>query len=176
MLKYYDYRDARMHIENGDIVFIRDKVGPIANLIRFFTKSNYSHAGISFWIEVAGKQRLMMVEAQGGAKRRIVNISYYNNAHLDVFTAPKEWNDVGHYALDKLSKVQYGYFEAIYVGIREFLLKYFDVKLPSADLPGEICSEFIANIYQLPKKHISPQLLFEQLIELGYEVKIEVRK
>lgn len=176
MLKYLKYEDARMHIKDGDIVFIRDKAGPLISLIRFFTKSKYSHAGIAFWIETAGKRRLMMVEAQGGAKRRIVNISYYNNTNMDVFDAPKDWNEVGFDALSKLNKVSYGYLEAIYVGVREFLLQYFNIKLPTANLPGEICSEYIANIYSLPEKNVSPNLLFNQLIELGHKLKIQIRK
>lgn len=176
MLKYYTYEEARSKIEDGDIVFIRDKVGPVVSLIRFFTRSKYSHVGIAFWIKTAGKKRLMVVEAQGGSKRRIVNISYYNMINLDVFTAPKPWSEVGHNALSKLSQVDYGYLEAIYVGIREFLLQYFNIKIPAADLHGEICSEYVANVYNLPENHISPNLLLKQLIELGYDYKIKVRK
>lgn len=176
MLKYSTYEQARMHIDDGDIVFIRDKVGPLIRLIRFLTKSKYSHVGIAFWIETANRRRLMMVEAQGGSKRRVVNISYYDGDNYDIFAAPKEWNEVGEYALSKLNQVCYGYFEAAYVGIREFFLQYFNIKLPTADLHGEICSEFVARVYDLPEKNISPNLLLEQLIDLGYDYKIKVRK
>lgn len=175
-LQYTTYKEARDHINDGDIVFIRDKVGPLTSLVRFFTKSKYSHVGIAFWIHTAGKKRLMMVEAQGGAKRRIVNISYYDSINLDVIGAPKSWDEVGFNALDKLNKVSYGYIEALYVGLREFLLQYFDIKLKAFDLPGEICSEYVANVYSLPKKHISPNLLCKQLLELGYKHTIKVRK
>ena len=82
--KFSTYEKAREHINDGDIVFIRDKVGPIVALIRFFTRSRYSHVGIAFWINTGGKKRLMFAEAQGGAKRRIVNISYYDSVNLDV--------------------------------------------------------------------------------------------
>lgn len=169
--KVYSYEEVREKIQDGDIVFIRDKKGIWSKIIRFFTKSKFSHAGIAFWMSSGGHRRLMIVEAQGGAKRRIVNLSYHSEGKYVIIEGPKPWSDVNHIALDKLNKVSYGYFEALYVGIREFLLKYFDIKLKQFGFPGEICSEFIANVYGLPNKHISPQLLMENLLTMGQKTR-----
>ena len=170
------YAQARSQIQSGDIVFIRNRTGLISRIIQFATKSHYSHVGIAFWLTTGDARRLMMVEAQGGTDRRVLNLSYYENEQLDIVSAPKPWKDVDETALSKLGKVPYGYVEAIYVGIREFLLKYFNVNIPREKFPGEICSEFVAHVYELPESNISPQLLYEELLQQGCEVKIEVRK
>lgn len=169
------YVEARSLINDGDVVFIRNKNTIVAKAIRFFTKSKYSHVGFAFWIETAGRKRLMMVEAQGKANRRVVNMSFYAGVELDVIAAPRDWCEIGNVALGRLGQVEYSWLEAAYVGIREFLLKYFQIEIPRKDFPGEICSEYIARILKLPEKHISPQLLWEQLIKLKCEEKLHVR-
>ena len=175
----YSYDEARGEIKDGDIVFIKNRKRFWSRIVRFFTRSDYSHVGIAFWASVNGgdSERLMMVEAQGGARRRIVNISYHFGSDLDIVVPPKSWGYVYDTALAKLSEVPYGYFEALYVGMREFLMKYFNIKLPRKNLPGEICSEFIGNVYDLDKRHVSPQILFEHLTEdLKLPYRIRVRK
>lgn len=174
----YSYEEARGEIKDGDIVFIKNRKRFFSRIIQFFTRSDYSHVGIAFWVKVnSDSERLMMVEAQGGARRRIVNISYHFNSELDIIAPPKEWGYVYNIALAKLSEVPYGYVEALYVGLREFLMKYLNIKLPRKNLPGEICSEFIGNVYDLEKRHVSPQILFEHLTEdLKLPYRIRVRK
>ena len=172
------YEQARDHIRSGDVVFIRDKAGWfIPHLIRFFTRSRYTHVGIAFWMHTGGARRLMIVEAQGGAKRRVLNLSYYEDVNLDIIEAPGKWEEVSGRALEKLNQVPYGWLEALYVGLREFLLKYFNWDwLKRRDLPGEICSEFVAKIYELPQRHISPQALLELLLSQGHGIRAHVRK
>lgn len=166
------YEQARLDIQDGDIIFIKNNKGLfLPQLIRFFTRSPYTHVGIAFWITTGSADRLMVVEAQGGAKRRIVNLSYYEDDHIDVVEAPKDWDRVSEKAIERLNQVPYGWLQALYVGVREFLLQYFNVKLPMRDLPGEICSEFVARIYDLPERHISPQLLLDQLQRLGFHIR-----
>lgn len=167
----YSYEEVRNKVQDGDIIFIRDKKGIFSKIIRFFTKSKFSHAGIAFWMSSGGHRRLMIVEAQGGAKRRIVNLSYHSDGKYLAIAAPKSWSSINHNALEKLNKVSYGYLEAIYVGFREFLLKYFDIKIKMFGFPGEICSEFIANVYDLADKHVSPQLLMENLLTIGQKIR-----
>lgn len=162
------YDQARDLIQDGDIVFIADHKGPVSAVIETLTKSMFSHCNIAFWVEIGGEKRLLCVEAQGGTKRRIVNLSYYQSngsKFLYVVTPPKAWKDVAGVALEKLGQADYSYLEALYVGFREFLLKYFNIKLKEVDLKGEICSEFIARVYELNNKVVSPQLLFEELME-----------
>ena len=170
------YEAARSHIKSGDIVFIKDSPTFLASIIRLFTRSKYSHVGIAFWMTSGGVERLMMVEAQGGTRRRIVNLSKYRNVDLDVVHAPEIWGAAVGIALERLSEVPYGYLEALYVGIVEALQQYFDITIPRKNFSGEICSEFVARIYNLPSKHVSPQALFDQLIQEGHALKLLVRE
>lgn len=175
-LKTIDYEEARNFIKDGDIVFIRDKSNLVGWIVRLFTFSRYSHVGIAFWALVGGKRRLFMVEAQGGSKRRIVNMSYYDNQRLDIISAPVKWSAYVDRAMDRLGKVKYGWFDAIYVGLRESLMKTTKfIKLPRFNLSGEICSEFVARMLDLPKKQVSPQLLLEQLEEAGHTLSFRVQ-
>ena len=171
------YEQARSKIQDGDIVFIKNKKTLVSRVIQFFTFSHYSHVGIAFWATIGKEQRLFMVEAQGGAKRRIVNMSFYEGEEMDIVMPPKRWADVQQVALERLGKVEYGWLEAYYVGLREFLLrttKY--IKLPQLDLPGEICSEYVARVYGLQNKHVSPQLLFENLQKIGCKLKFSISR
>lgn len=159
------YSEGRALIGNGDIVFVKGKRNFLARLIRFATRSHYSHAGIAFWANIGGRDRLMIVEAQGGTRRRILNLSFYSGSELVIVKAPRAWEEYQEEAVERIGKVEYGWTDAIYVGIRELFLKYFHIKLPRANFGGEICSEFIAKMLNLPEKNVSPQLLMEQLIK-----------
>ena len=101
-IKSVSYEEARNQIQDGDIIFVRNKQTLSARVVRTFTRSLYSHVGFAFWVEAAGKRRLMMVEAQGGARRRIVNMSYYRENELDIIAAQDDWNDIGSNALTNL--------------------------------------------------------------------------
>jgi len=173
--KSMSYEEARSHIQDGDIVFIHNKNTIPAKIVRTFTRSEYSHVGFAFWVEAAGKRRLMMVEAQGSARRRIVNMSFYREVEMDVLSAKEDWNQIGSLALSKLGLVKYGWGEAAYVGLRETLLKVFNVRIPRKDFPGEICSEYVARNLKLKDIHISPQLLWEQMLTVGYKERLKIR-
>lgn len=170
------YDDGRDHIKDGDLFFIKDKKSLVGFIIRFFTFSRYSHVGFAFWMTVGNRKRLMVVEAQGGAKRRIVNMSFYKGQQIDVICAPASWEDIGSSALDNLNTVKYGWLEALYVGIREFLMNSTKfIVLPRLDLPGETCSEFVAITLKLPYTNISPQKLIEYLTNKGHEVRVRLK-
>lgn len=155
--------ELRNKIKDGDIIFINgDSV--VSKIIKFFTKSKFSHVGIAFWLE----DRLMMVEAQTGTLRRIINFSsFYNYADITVVSSPKSWNEVSGKALSKVGKAHYSTIEAIGVGCREFMLINFNIDLKVIDVRGEICSEFVAKTYDLDEVMISPQKLYENLLKLG---------
>lgn len=57
MLRYSEVRDT---IKDGDIVLFKGR-GLLSSLIRFFTGSDFTHAGIAIWWH----ERLMVVEAVG---------------------------------------------------------------------------------------------------------------
>ena len=170
------YEEARIQIESGDVVFIHgSKFRPLQYITMYFTDSPFAHVGLAFWmLTEKGDKRLMMVEAQGGARRRIINMSSYRDRKIDVVRAPCPWNEISDQALARLGKAHYGWIDAIYVGIREKLARY--IRLPTTHFSGEICSEYIARILKLPKVHISPQRLYDELHKLGFEIKLKVRR
>ena len=140
------YEQARQIIKDGDIVFIHGSwKQPIQALIMFFTFSRFAHVCVAFWQDLGGEEkRLMCVESQGLAKRRILSLSFYKNKKMTIVSAPKAWDLVKEKALSRIGQVKYGYFEAVWVGLRQFFQKTLGVRLPRLDTAGEICSEFVA--------------------------------
>lgn len=166
-LSIVPYEQGRSLVENGDIVFIANKRGILPQLIRFVTRSNFSHAAIAFWVDTAAGKRLMTVQTQTNNKRFVMNLNAMDNCDLYIITSPTPWEEVAPLALSKLDKVPYSYMEALSVGLHEFLVKYFNVviKQHNHNFSGEICSEFIARVLNLDNVHVSPQGLYEQLIK-----------
>lgn len=162
------YDQARDLIQDGDIIFIANKKGFFSSVVRWATKSRFSHCNIAFWVDVQGVKRLLVVEAQGGTKRRIINLSYYvdyMDASLYVVTPPRPWPSVTSLALAKVGDIQYNYVEAIYVGLRDFLWHSLRIKIPARSFTGEICSEFIANVFGLPIQDPSPEDIYNALMQ-----------
>lgn len=160
------YEQGRKLVQDGDILFVANKKGIILPfLIRWSTKSLFSHTAIAFWIDTVAGKRLMAVQAQGGDKRFIQNVSALDKCDLYVVSSPKTWAEVAPQALVKLDKVKYNYFEALYIGIREFFMTRFNWKLPEKSFTGEICSEFNARVLGLSDVYVSPQGLYEELIK-----------
>lgn len=178
MTKQLTYEQAREEIQSGDVVFIHgSKLKPFQYIVMYSTDSLFAHVGLAFWMLTEDdERRLMVVEAQGGSRRRMVNMSNYRDRKIDIIKAPRPWNKISHIALDRssLGCTRYGWLDAIYIGLREKLARY--TRLPITHFSGEICSEFIARLLELPKVHISPQMLWEELIKQGYEVRLSIRK
>ena len=86
---------------------------------------------------------------------------------MAIITPPSLWDTVSHQALDKVASVPYGWGQAIYVGLRDIALKRFNIKLPKKNLENEICSEFVADVYQLADTCVSPGDLYDELTSLG---------
>lgn len=164
-----DYAKMRHKIKNGDIIFIKNDSDWVSKVIHYCTFSKYSHVGIAVWVTIENERRLMMVEAQGGTKKRIINMSHYDGCEIDVFrNESTKWSDIRHDVLDRLGLAEYGWFQAIYVGIREFFMKKWSIKIPMKNFSGMICSEFVAHVFKLPEVYVSPQRLYEQLIERNF--------
>ena len=171
-----NYDQARSMISDGDLVFVRGSWSkPLQSLIMWFTNSEYSHVGICFWITINNKQRLMIIEAQGGTTRRILNLSFYQGHNMDLMKAPKPWIDYADDITSKIGLIPYGWLDAIYSGLREKIQKY--IYLPPKNLDsGEICSEMIAKALKLPITELSPQGLFDELKKGGNDISIEIRE
>lgn len=171
-MSYLSYQEARPKIKDGDIVFVKGSwKRPIQALIMLFTASKYSHVCIAFRIQTGGVERVMCVEAQGKTRRRILNLSFYDDRQLTVLRAPKDWSEVQDAALAHIGKARYSMLAAAYVGVRELLHRSLNLRLPSLNLPHEICSEFVASVYGLEETEISPQVLYEELLKITVEVK-----
>ena len=134
----------------------------------FVTDSPFSHVCIAFWVDTPSGKRLMCVEAQERSRRRIFALSYYEGSEMTIIAAPKPWEDVRAAALMHVGQAQYGWLEAIYVGVRELIERKTRIKLPMRGFAREFCSAFVANIYQLDRRDVSPQALYEQLLGVSY--------
>jgi len=170
------YEHARELIQNGDIIFIRNKGLFHHKLITWFTKSDHIHVGIAFWATFECGPHLMISEANGGAQRRIVNLSHYKDHSMDIIKAPRPWNEISSRALERLGQVQYNWIQAGYIGVSELFQNTFGINMPDVDMPGEICSEFVANVLELPYNHMSPAALFRHLhYDLSHEIRVRTQ-
>jgi len=168
------YEQARSIIEDGDIVFFHGFLSikhPIESTIRIVTSSPFTHVNIAFWVEIAGQRRLMAVEAQGGTKRRIINMSHYSDKPMTVVKGLKPWNDIASDALSRIEIQRYSYVTAVYAGLRDFSMHRLGAKLPKMQHPGEICSEFCARMSGLPETDLSPGALYAALMMVTTEKK-----
>lgn len=161
MEKPLTYEQVRGIVEDGDIVFFYGGKGLVQKIIRWVTGSKITHVGIAFWITSRSGRRLLMVERQGGTKRRIINLSFYDGRIMRVFKAPKRWAEVEEVALCRVGIEKYNFLQAIYVGIHDYFLRKFNIRLPKIDLRSEICSEFVGRVYGIPNPAISPGALFK---------------
>lgn len=169
-MRFHKYEDIREQIEDGDIIFIKGswKVFTQA-LIRLGTNSKLYHVGVAFWMNTKTTRRLFMLEAHGKSMRRIVNLSFYDKYEMIVMKAPKSWESVEEEALSKLGKVKYGYIEGFYIGLRDMFMNWFGIKLPSFNLPDEVCSSLVARLYGMEDPIVSPQVLYKDLLEITEE-------
>lgn len=164
-MELLSYNEARELIQDGDIVFFEgDKTSPVHFSIMTFTESRFFHVSIAFWVGRGENKRCLLVEAHGNSRRRIVPLSFYEHHRMVIVKPPLPWDTVEDEAFKRIGKEKYGYGTALYIGIREIFLKYFDIKLPVGDFPREVCSEYVAKVYRLPETMISPQRLYEMLV------------
>jgi hypothetical protein len=160
------YEEARSVVKDGDIVFINGQWNdPIEAVVMFFTASMFSHVCIAFWATTPQGKLLLCVEAQGSTRRRIFPLSFYSDNLLTVVAAPRPWKTVEAFALSKVGKAEYGMVEAMYVGVREFILRHTGYKLPARFNNKEYCSTFVAAVYDLEVESGSPQTLYEHLLQ-----------
>lgn len=168
------YHQGRLDVRDGDIVFIHKTNSLISKVISFFTRGIVTHCGIAFWatVDESNERRLMIVEAQRFARRRILNMSYYANGEITIVVGPHSWTEYSGVALTQLGTVKYSWFDVIYVGLREFLGKW--VELPKLTFAGEICSEYVAKQLNREDTAISPQRLLDELIAEGNAIRVVI--
>lgn len=156
-----DYQSVRALAQNGDIIFLTvDKKNLLSRLTSWFTKSPYTHAAFVFWY----KGRLMVVESTTHGGIRIVQASMYDNRNIDLIPGPKNWDEIEWRALEKSGTAEYGWFSAMYIGIREFFFMQFNIKLPpNTGNRNKCCSEFVAEVLNLDDVDVSPKKLYSIL-------------
>ncbi len=156
-----NYQQVRDIAKDGDILFlVVNKKDWMSRTTSFFTKSKYTHAAFLFWY----KDRLMLVESTTHGGIRIVQASTYADREIDIIPAPRPWTEIEATALSRSGTAKYGWFSAMYIGIREFMFTHFNIKLPvDRDNRNKACSEFVSEVLELEDVDISPGSLFKKL-------------
>lgn len=156
-----EYRQVRELAKDGDVIFLTvDKKNILSRLTSWFTKSPYTHAAFVFWY----KDRLMVVESTTHGGIRIVQASTYSDRDIVLVSANKKWTDIEWRALEKSGTAEYGWFSAMYIGLREFMFMQFEIKLPeNKNNRNKCCSEFVAEVLELSDTDVSPKKLHQVL-------------
>lgn len=155
------YDELRRVAKDGDIFFLTvDKKNTLSRLTSFFTGSKFTHAAFLFWF----KERLMVVESTTHGGLRIVTASHYRDREFDLIPAPVDWSLIEEKALEKAGTLKYGWFSALYIGLREFFFMHFDIKLPEDKKNrNKACSEFVSETLLLEETDVSPGKLYKLL-------------
>lgn len=171
-----EYEEARPLIQSGDLVFFGADTTLLGRFIKWWTKSEYTHAAIAVRMSSVGcsDDRVLIIEEHTGGQR-IINLSagLPGRRSTVIIAAPVEWSLYGDKLLDSTGAVEYAYAALIQIGLREkFGLKLKDIK-------GEVCSEMVAQVLKfhglaIPTTQISPGFLLELLLTLGFKQRVEI--
>lgn len=162
-MKQLDYKTARPLIQTGDTIAIKGRSGLFAFLTRFFTRSDYTHIGIAFWMGSV----LWLFEINSG-KNHAVPLSQLSHVDFDVFKRPEELLPIAvlHSVWDNLrSKVDYGFLAIPVIGLLDFL----KIKLFVHWRRILVCSGIAVKVYEDAgwshrSRVISPRALTEMLV------------
>ena len=139
------YKDLRTTLKSGDLVFYSSHNGLGDKLIKWWTKSNYSHVGV-IWA-IAGRVFLLEASALGGV--RLVPLSL----RMPDLIVPMNliWNQEAEtHAMEHIME-KYSLVDAVRAGFKEAYKK-----------EGWICTEYAASIvkkcgYVFPKTAQVPE-------------------
>lgn len=88
---FASYGTIRDALKDGDVLLFRGTRGIVGAVIRWATRSRYSHAGLAVWVEVGGARRLMVAESRELRGCRVVPLSAaVAGAVVDVYR-PRSW-------------------------------------------------------------------------------------
>ena len=123
--------------------------GLISSIIRWATRSPYSHAGIAAW----WNERLMVLEAKG---RGVVATSFSRNikeyrGDVEWFSCLKEISEEGRlnmvtFAQEELGK-RHGRLKAIWLGLKTLFERDMEKRDRLKKESKLFCSEYVAQIY-----------------------------
>jgi hypothetical protein len=113
-----NYQEALNNIETGDLIAVKGTEGFLTPFTRFFTRSDYTHVGIAYWMN--GK--LWMVEINGG-KNHLIPMTQLADEKFDVFKCPIEDKARVEVAIELSlkDKIPYGYLALFVVGLINYL-------------------------------------------------------
>lgn len=138
---FNSYAQARSRIKTGDLIAVRSSHGGFAALVRFFTRSPYTHTAVALW--VCG--RLLMVETR--ALAGIVPASQLGGKDFDVIRCPVA--DTEYVFIEAFNilgtPVGYDFVDLVRIAARLRL----GIKGPEADDGSKVCSALSAAIYRL---------------------------
>lgn len=135
------YAEARSQIRTGDLIAVRSSHGGFAALVRFFTRSPYTHTAVALWV----CDRLMMVETRILAG--IVPATQLGDRDFDVIRCPVA--DADYVFIEAFNilgmPVGYDFKDLVRIAARLWL----GYKGPEADDESKVCSALSAAIYRL---------------------------
>lgn len=155
------YGEARALIQSGDLLLFRSR-GWIASLIRWATRSRYSHVGLAVWTF----GRLMVAESRELRGCRLVPLSAaIGAAHVDLYqvgdaTADARSKVVGA-ALERLGQA-YGWGSIVRMALGRLILLRWRRRYSEDDQlpPGThlVCSAYVAACWRLAGVDLVPNL------------------
>jgi hypothetical protein len=143
-----EYAEVRDQFKSGDIVLFKGR-GLISNLIKKFTKSEYSHSGIVSW----WNERLMVLEAVGKGVVVTALSSNVKNYHGDIewYSCKEELSEIRRNSLVAYAQLElgkdYDTMQLIKIALRRIF------KLPIDDYdklrsrPKQFCSCYVSSAY-----------------------------
>lgn len=138
------YTQARPRIKTGDLIAVRGTSGLFAQLIRWVTRSGYTHTGIAIWLVDENNERGLYVAEEDGTKNVYTPLSQYAEDAFDVFISPV-WPKAQTRAIQSAmrSRIHYSWWQILRIGV----YKLVRVALPGTQR-GMVCSSFCAAIYR----------------------------
>jgi len=147
-LKTLKYDEVRSQIKNADVFMYRGR-GFQSSIIQWVTRSPYSHAGISAWLN----DRLMIMEAKSNGVVASPFSRSVGQYHGDVewFSSTQEISEEDRlkmviFAQEELGKT-YGRWKTIVLGIQTLFQRNPDKRDRLRKQKKLFCSEYIAQIY-----------------------------
>jgi hypothetical protein len=142
------YEEVRLQIKNGDVFMYKGKK-IFSRLIRWLTKSPYSHAGIAVW----WNERLMVMEAvmRGVRVAPLSRNIYQHKGNIEWFSCKKEIAEEDRlrmviFAQEELGK-SYARWKAVLFGLKVLFKRDLNKKDELRMENKLFCSQYVAQIY-----------------------------
>jgi len=160
-----NYADARSLIADGDLIAVRGTEGFLTPFTKFFTRSDYTHAGIAVWMDGG----LWMAELNSG-KNHLIPLSQLESTAFDVYACPVENPKP---AIMNMLRIPLPYSLAALFVIG--LLNWLRIKIFLHWRQLLVCSGYCVKIYEAAGWGDHSRLVSPQELAASLTLKIEVR-